>query len=297
MTCLLSSIRAFALAAACLVPNLAGAGIVEEIVRLPVALPSTGESGTGTGHEITLTIFRDDERVDLPFLILNHGRAGSADARARFGRSRYAEASRWFVDQGFAVFLPTRLGYGVTGGPDLEHGGGCAQREFAPGFAAAADQSEAVVAYAKSRPYVRADQGLLVGQSYGGATTLALLARNIEGVLGGLNFAGGSGGNPVGRPENPCSPEALGRLFAAYAATSRRPSLWLYAQNDRYWGTRHPQRWFAGYRAAGGLGEHVLLPAHGEDGHASFTRNPQAWQPHAHRFIRALGLPGGDTVR
>lgn len=290
-----SSIRLCCFALLWLASTLAHAVLVEEIVQLPVAVASGGEARTS--HEITLTIFRDDERVRAPFLILNHGRAGSAVARARFGRARYAEASRWFVEQGFAVFLPTRLGYGVTGGPDLESSGACSQRDFAPGFARAAEQSEAVVAYAKSRPYVDPDRGLLVGQSYGGATTLALLARNVAGVLGGVNFAGGSGGNPVGRPDDPCSAEALGRLIASYAPTSRRPSLWLYADNDRYWGTVHPRRWFDGYRAAGGPGEYVALPAHGEDGHASFTRNPQAWRPHVLRFMRSLGFAAQVDVR
>lgn len=286
---------AFSFVLFALTSTLTHAVIVEEIVRLPVVVARAPESPSK--HEITLTIFRDDARANAPFLVLNHGRAGSAGARAAFGRSRYSEASRWFVDQGFAVFLPTRLGYGVTAGPDFEDGGACSQRDFAPGFDAAAEQTEAVIAYAKSRPYVRPDRGLVVGQSYGGAATLALLAKNVEGVLGGVNFAGGSGGNPASRPGDPCSTEALARLIASYGATSRRPSLWLYAENDRFWGVLHPKRWFEGYRAAGGLGEYVMLPAHGEDGHSSFTRNPHAWQPHVRRFIRSLGLAGEEDAR
>jgi dienelactone hydrolase len=295
MARLRTSTQSLTLALLCLAPVSGEAAIVEEIVWLPVFV--TASDGARSRYEITVTVFRDDERAKAPFLVLNHGRSGSAGERARFGRSRYSEASRWFVEQGFAVFLPTRLGYGVTGGPDLDRTGPCELRDFAPGFAAAAQQSEAVVAYAKSQRYVRADRGLLVGQSYGGATTLALLAKNIDGVLGGVNFAGGSGGNPGRRPEAPCSPAELARVIASYGATSRRPSLWLYAENDRYWGTVHPRQWFDGFRASGGVGDFVTLPAHGDDGHSSFSRNPDAWRPHVLRFLKSLGLTGRDDPR
>lgn len=283
------------LALLCLAAGSGKAAIVEEIVRLPVTV--AGRDGGSGQHEITVTIFRDTRRAVAPFLVINHGRAGAAEARARFGRSRYPATSRWFVEQGFAVFLPTRVGYGATGGPDLEYGGPCSRRDFAPGFSAAAQQSEAVIAYAKSLPYVNPNEGLLVGQSYGGATTLALLAKNIDGVRGGLNFAGGSGGNPVGRPDDPCSPEELARVMASYGATSRQPSLWLYAENDRYWGPEHPKRWFGAFLASGGVGRYVALPAHGEDGHSSFSRNPDAWQPHVLRFLKTLGFAAVDDPR
>ena len=289
------TIHSLMLAMLCLAPVSGHAAIVEAIVRLPVSV--TASDGVRSRYEITVTIFRDDERSAAPFLVLNHGRSGSADARARFGRSRFSEASRWFVEEGFAVFLPTRLGYGVTGGPDLDHTGPCERRDFASGFDAAAQQSEAVVAYAKSQPYVRGDRGVLVGQSYGGATTLALHAKNIDGVLGAVNFAGGSGGNPDRRPTAPCSPAELARVIASYGATSRRPSLWLYAENDRYWGAVHPKHWFDGFRASGGVGEFVTLPAFGDDGHSSFSRNPQAWRPHVLGFLKTLGLTGRDVPR
>lgn len=266
----------------------AQAAVVEEVMQLPVTLKDG--SGDERRYAILLTVFRDDARAMSPFLILNHGRPGDAAGRRRLGRVRYSSNSAYFVEQGFAVFVPTRLGYGATGGPDLEDGGPCDRRDFAAGFEAAAQQTLAVIDHAKSRSFVDPKRGLLVGQSYGGATTIALAARNIEGILGGINFAGGSGGNPERRPGAPCSVAELARVLANYGTSARHPTLWLYAQNDRYWGEDHPMRWHEGYRASGGVGQFVRLPAHGRDGHSSFTANPSAWRPHVERFMQTLGL-------
>ncbi|HTE16573.1 MAG TPA: hypothetical protein VK642_15990 [Burkholderiales bacterium] len=61
-------------------------------------------------QSITLTIFRDDAREKAPFLVLNHGRAGTAAERLKLGRARYAANAEYFVEHGFAVFVPTRVG-------------------------------------------------------------------------------------------------------------------------------------------------------------------------------------------
>jgi len=276
----------------CVLPVWCKAALVEEVVQISVSVRDAGDREVR--HSITLTIFRDDTRTKSPFLILNHGRAGTAEGRARLGRARYADNAAYFVERGFAVFVPTRVGYGVTGGPDIEIRGACDNREFAPGFEAAAAQSLAVIAHAKSQTYVESRQGLLMGQSYGGATTVALAAKNIDGVQAAVNFAGGSGGNPVQRPENPCSPQVLERTYADYGKTARTPMLWLFSENDRFWGADYPRHWFAAYRAAGGAGEFVQLPAHGKDGHSGFTSNPNAWKPHFEAFLKSIGFTDRD---
>lgn len=269
----------------------AWAAIVEELVRVPVVVRHEilGE----VRHELPVTVFRDDARPRAPFVVLGHGRATSATANAALGQARYTANSRYLVSLGFAVFVPTRIGYGIAGGQDLEYSGECAAKRYAPGYDAAAQQTRAVVAYARGRPDIDPGRGLVMGQSYGGATAIAVAADPPEGVRAAVNFAGGGGGRPSTHPGQPCSPMAMERLFGGYGATARIPTLWLYAPNDRYMGERHPRAWFEAFLRAGGRGRFVALPEHGEDGHSSFTRNPGAWRPAFEAFLREAGLEPG----
>ena len=264
------------------------AALHEDIVQITVEVLDEHRNVHQQG--ITVTIFRDDTREKSPFLILNHGRAGTAEERLKLGRARYVANAQYFVTRGFAVFVPTRVGYGVSGGPDVEDTGACNNRDYPRGFEAAAAQSLAVLAYAKRQPYVDGTRGALIGQSFGGATTVALAAKNLDGVKAAINFAGGSGGNPTGRPENPCSPALLGRTYAEYGKTAKSPTLWLYSENDRYWGKVYPQEWFARYTGQGGIAQFIQLPPSGRDGHSSFTANPAAWKPHVESFMKSVGL-------
>lgn len=262
----------------------AAAAIVEDVVALPVEVSDV--YGQTWHREITVTIWREDARERSPFLILNHGRAGTATRREKLGRAKYSANSRYFVSLGYAVFVPTRVGYGVTGGPDVEYSGKCSDRDYPPAYEVAAQQSLAVIAYAKTLPYVDPAKGLVVGSSFGGATAIALAAKNVPGVVGAVNFAGGGGGRPKTHPADPCRNDRLTELFAGYGTTSRIPTLWLYSENDRYFGTEKPRAWLKAFEAGGGIGRFVQLPPFKDDGHPSFTRNPSAWRPAFERFIK-----------
>jgi len=266
----------------------AHAAVVEEIIQIPIQTKDIYHQAHQ--HTITVTIWRDADRAKSPFLVLNHGRAGTTEGRARLARSRYPDASRYFVSKGFAVFIPTRTGYGVSGGPDVEFSGPCARRSFPEAFEAGAVQALAVLDYAKAQPYVDRGRGLLVGQSVGGAITVALASKNVAGVVGAINFAGGAGGDPETRPEQPCSEPALRRTFGAYGQTSRVPAVWLYSENDRYWGRDNPRAWHQTFTSAGGTAEFVQLPAFKADGHASFTGNFDAWRPAVDKFLASINF-------
>lgn len=222
--------------------------------------------------------------------MLLHGREVTAAGRAGLGSVRYTGNSRYFVSLGFAVFVPTRIGYGVTGGPDLEETGTCNGKNYPPGYDAAAQLTAQVIAHARRLPYVDADRGIVVGQSFGGTTAITLAAQPPPGLRATVNFAGGGGGNPDQRPGQPCRPDLLQALFAGYGRTARLPSLWLYSANDRFMGPTFPRRWFDAFVAAGGNGRFVALPAHGDDGHSSFTRNPDAWRPPFEAFLSETGF-------
>jgi dienelactone hydrolase len=281
--------RRLALAFALLACSLQGcAALQEQVVELPVtAADARGQSVT---HPIKLTIFRDGAVAKAPFLILNHGRPARAEEFARMARVRYSDNARYFVGKGFVVLVPTRIGYGVSGGPDIENSGGCRSKNYPPVYEATAQHTLQVLAYARTLPYVDGARGIVLGQSFGGTAAITIAAKNTPGVAAAVNFAGGGGGNPADRPGDPCRPDLLRKLFAGYGATARIPTLWLYSENDKYFGREHPLEWFKAFVAAGGRGEFVQLPAHGEDGHGSFTRNPAAWRPAFEDFLRRTGF-------
>ena len=267
----------------------AEANLVEEQVDLPVEVKDA--YGKAVAMPIKVSFFVDDQTpVPRPVLVINHGRASESTARAAMGRYRPAEVVRWFARQGFVVAVPTRIGYGVTGGEDIEDSGACSRKTYGPGFQAAAQQTLAVIDAATARTDTLEDRTVVVGQSYGGATSVAVAASNPAGVVAAINFAGGGGGNPKTSAREPCAPVLLQRLFAAYGRSARVPMLWVYTENDRYWGAEYPKAWLAAFQQGGGRAEFVQFPPHGDDGHSLFTRFPAVWQPAVAAFLRQRGF-------
>ncbi|CCE01686.1 exported hypothetical protein [Bradyrhizobium sp. STM 3809] len=261
---------------------------VEEIVRVPVSVHTSSGPLVQT---IVVTVFRDDQRGKSPYLIINHGRSGDPDKRATFGRARFPEISRQFVALGFTVLVPTRIGYGVSQGPDVESPGpSCDNRNYAPGFDTAAEEIGAVLRSGEAIVHADTSRGLVVGTSFGGMLSIKLATNGLPGLAGVVNFAGGMGGNPTQWPEHPCAAAQIDQLYRGYGARARVPSLWLYSSNDRYWGPLLPRQWYADFVHAGGTAEFVQLPPFAEDGHMSFNGNPDAWSPAFQQFVRKLGL-------
>lgn len=89
----------------------------------------------------------------------------------------------------------------------------------------------------RQRPDVAPDRVLVVGQSFGGASTVALAAMNPPGVVAAINFAGGSGGDPKGRPKTPARSLRWAHLSDLRCA-GQVPMLWIYTENDMYFGPR-----------------------------------------------------------
>jgi len=282
-------LAAWLLALAAALPVTASAALVEQQFDLPVHV--TNAWGKAVEQPIRVTLFLDDATpAPRPILLLNHGRAAEAAARASMGRARFAEASRWFAERGFLVAVPTRIGYGISGGEDVEDSGNCNNRNYPPAYRAAADQSLQLLDALRSREDTLKDRTVVLGQSFGGATAVALAALAPPGVVASINFAGGGGGDPKAHPEQPCGPALLKRLFAGYGQTARMPMLWVYAENDRYFGPKLPREWVQAFHEAGGQAEFRQFPPHGEDGHQLFARFPQAWEPVVADFLRRQGF-------
>ena len=262
--------------------------LIETTVQVPVRVRLA--TRTDVDQPVAMRIIRARTDARRPFLVLLHGRPADAAGRAAIGLAAYPANSRYFAERGFVVLIPTRVGYGVTRGPDVEYTGECQQKRFAPGVDAAVSETRQVVAYAAQLPFVDPARGLVLGESFGGLAAIAVAAADLPGVLGVINIAGGDGGDSLHRTDEPCQPDLLGAAYADYGARNRLATLWLYSANDRLWGTRHPVRWFAAFKGAGGRGRFVALPADKNNGHYIFTRNPPAWQPAFENFVVETGV-------
>lgn len=247
-----------------------------------------GKEETG---KVVITQFKPDGPGPFPIIILNHGR--SPTNRRDPPRMRYTKQARYFVQRGFAVFEPTRIGYGQYSTQfDPEDSGACYGKDYAPMAKAASTEILAALDYAKRQSYVDPQRVLLVGQSVGGYSTVATAALAPAGLVGAINFAGGSGGDPVSHPGNPCQPERLEDMYAQFGKTTKAPMLWIYTENDLYFAPVHSKAWHAAFVKAGGVADYHLLPPFGKNGHLLFSNGTGIWEPIVSAFLEKLGFAG-----
>jgi len=271
--------------------NSSFARIIEEIIEVPVFVSNSNFTNNPKFEQkITVTIWRDDSIKKAPYLLFSHGRAGTDQERGKFGRSSEKRNSEYFVSKGFTVILPTRIGYGVSGGPDADYSGACGNKNYLEARKVAIDQSKQVLNHVFDFSYIDRTKGIVVGQSVGGFTTIGLSAENISGLKGAINFAGGDGGDPIKSAEKPCGDYLIKDTFAKYGASNKVPTLWLYSVNDKFWGEQLPKDWFAAFQKAGGKGQFVSLPAYKEDGHSIFRGDLNAWKNDFEKFIKEIGF-------
>ncbi|MCX7337047.1 MAG: hypothetical protein NTY78_02700 [Pelagibacterales bacterium] len=271
--------------------NSSFARIIEEIIEVPVSVSNSNFTNNPKFEQkITVTIWRDDAIKKAPYLLFSHGRAGTDQERGKFGRSSEKRNSEYFVSKGFTVILPTRIGYGVSGGPDADYSGACGNKNYLEARKVAIDQSKQVLNHVFDFSYIDRTKGIVVGQSVGGFTTIGLSAENISGLKGAINFAGGDGGDPIKSAEKPCGDYLIKDTFAKYGASNKVPTLWLYSLNDKFWGEQLPKDWFAAFQKAGGKGQFISLPAYKEDGHSIFRGDLNAWKNDFEKFIKEIGF-------
>ena len=271
--------------------NSSFARIIEEIIEVPVSVSNSNFTNNPKFEQkITVTIWRDDAIKKAPYLLFSHGRAGTDQERGKFGRSSEKRNSEYFVSKGFTVILPTRIGYGVSGGPDADYSGACGNKNYLEARKVTIDQSKQVLNHVFDFSYIDRTKGIVVGQSVGGFTTIGLSAENISGLKGAINFAGGDGGDPIKSAEKPCGDYLIKDTFAKYGASNKVPTLWLYSVNDKFWGEQLPKDWFAAFQKAGGKGQFISLPAYKEDGHSIFRGDLNAWKNDFEKFIKEIGF-------
>ena len=257
----------------------------EEIVRIQATVKDL--YGRETTKPVPITIYRPTGEGPFPLVVFNHGRA-VAERRAQQGRYRPETVARYLVAKGFVVMVPNRIGYWETYGDFDPENSAC--KNIEPMSVAASQQVLATVEFAKTLPYVDATRWVVAGQSVGGLTSVATVGRAPEGLLGGINFSGGTGGNPDANPGRPCNPGATTRYWGDIAKNAKVPMLWMYWQNDKYWGPDIPKDWHLAWTRGGGQAQFTGFGPSGENGHNGLNEDMDHWLPVVDRFLQDLGF-------
>jgi dienelactone hydrolase len=302
--CALALILAAGLAQAQELASPAGVVAIESRDALQpehVLIPIKGAGLFGRDLDMVTQLFKPSGDGPFPVVLFSHGRAGDAIGRSKLTQPVSKGQVRYWTAHGFAILAPIRPGYGATGGSDVENSGAvfstppCAGRPDFGSVAAAGERATlTALAWLREQPWAEPDRILLVGQSVGGLVTVATASHQLQGVIGYVNFAGGSGGNPDRSPGRSCAPEELTALYGEFGKTTTIPNLWIYAQNDQYWGAQMPALWHEAFaRNAKGTPASTTFvhapPVADGDGHGLSRHSQALWAPYLDSFLSSLG--------
>jgi dienelactone hydrolase len=254
------------------------------------ALADAAQVPSPNGMMVT-DVFLPKGKGPFPVVVYSHGRDGDPSGRASLQHPLRPALATFWTQRGIAVVAPIRPGYGLTGGSDVEDHGSCSRGpDFHRTASEAARAIMATVAWVRQQSWARPDRILLVGQSVGGLGTVAAAAETPPGVVGYVNFAGGSGGDPKHSPGHSCRPDLLTDLYGQYGGSSRLPGLWFYASNDLFWGPDAPKQWGQAYNGHGGHASLNFTGPSGSNGHHLFAESPGLWQAKVAAFMRERGM-------
>ena len=252
----------------------------ESLLRVPVA------EGFGRHATIEVTVYKPEGAGPFPIAVISHGSPRNAAQRKSAGRQRLAAQSEPFVALGFAVLVPTRRGYGNSGGEWAEAYGRCSDPAYYEAGLESARDIRAAVEAVRGEPWADAKRVVLVGQSAGGFASVAASSQSMDGLLAVINFAGGRGSQT---PDHVCGEARLVEAMGRYGRTARVPELWIYSANDHFFAPPIAHRMHEAFVRAGGQADFVEAPESGVDGHGYFVRAIGDWTPRVAEFVRRVG--------
>jgi dienelactone hydrolase len=229
-----------------------------------------------------------------PLLIMNHGISGDPQQRGFFPFIEFRDAALWFARRGYFVVSPVRYGAVSTDQPEqglfslyFASVGDCNKPNFRwPGLMIAT-LNQWVIEFMEKEALVAPGQAIVVGQSGGGWGAIALSSLNPSSVRAIITFAAGRGGRVDGKPNNNCAPDKLVEATRDFGKKSRIPMLWIYSENDTYFGPDLAKRMYEAFTAAGGNAQFQMLPPFGSDGHflIDAAEAVPIWSPLVSRFL------------
>ena len=265
-------------------------------VRIPVAVPAAGASPAHTA-ELAGHIYRPQAVGPWGLVVLSHGTPSGKEAREAL-TERYAPQARAIAALGYVVVTGLRRGYGASDGPLADRYGRCDAPDYIHAAQEAVRDVAAIMTYGQKLPDVDAAKVVLLGKSAGGFASLAQAAQQPAGLRGVISFAGGRGSQPQMREKGRvCGEPELLKTVASFAATSRVPQLWDYAENDSYFRPPLVRQMAQSYQQAGHPLTLVFVPPSGHEGHRFFDlpAHIDQWLPQVREFL-AQQMPATATA-
>ena len=256
--------------------------IEAERVEVPLELQ-------GNTYELDAMLYKPTGAGPFPGMVITHGTSRKVVDRKKIAADDYyVKNAKMFAEMGMAVLFVVRRGFGVSEGTYSEFNKyPDGRRNYTQDGLEAAKDLGAAIRYLQEQPFVNKHKIVLLGQSTGGHSALATGSLNLPGVVGVVNFAGGRGS--VG-PDEVRDEDTLVDSFKTYGKTFRVPTIWLYSENDLYFGPELAQRFLTAFKSGGARVNFVSLPAWGEDGHSSFLRAQDNWLDAVYEFLQKIGL-------
>jgi dienelactone hydrolase len=264
----------------------AAAPFIQQELRVP--LPASGSGG------LEALLVRPNQPGRYPLALITHGSPRSGDERPSMTPLAMLPQALEFARRGFAAVVLMRRGYGDSGGGWAEGYGSCGDPDYVAAGAASAADLKTAIAFLASRPDVDTSRTIGIGVSAGGFATVALAADAPVGLVAAINFAGGRGSL---RDDEVCRPDRLIDAFRVFGAHARVPMLWVYADNDHFFGPALARKFNAAYTDSGGSVDFVAAPAFGSDGHGLFSpAGILAWTGYVDGFLQRHHLATQATM-
>ncbi|MEM1048290.1 MAG: alpha/beta fold hydrolase [Pseudomonadota bacterium] len=250
-------------------------------------------SENGKPVRLEAILFKPEGSGPFPLAIVNHGSTGFGRDPARFGHTWFQP---WLADflneRGWMVAFPQRRGRGRSEGlydegfgEDRSRGYTCKTERSLAGADRALIDIDAAVTALRRRPDVTDDPVLMVGQSRGGALSVAYAGLHPKDVHGVVNFVGGWMGDG-------CSTATtINQSLLLKGASFDKPGLWLYGRDDVYYNEGHTQKNFAAFRAANGLGRFEIVDVPGQQNGHSVLAIPPLWMQSVDDYLKSLVPP------
>jgi dienelactone hydrolase len=235
--------------------------LVENAFRIPTK--DAGKKG------LEAVIVRPIEPGPHPLAVLTHGTPREASDRPGMSPWQMVPQAREFARPGWTTVIVMRRGYGDSGGGFDEDARACSRRPdyYDSGKESAKDLRESI-AYLSKLPEVDPSRIISVGISAGGFANVALTADPPPGLLAAISFARGRGSR---RPDEVCNADELIRTFHEFGEKSRVPMLWVYSENDHFFGPQIAQAFYQAFTQAGGKATFIHAAPYRKDGHGLFS--------------------------